>query len=92
VARGGKLTRIRAVPWLLLFEAVRTLQSHVMDDLSPADRRRVVEILRGSHGNPMSVTSAERAELRDIAGKLDIRAAGQDLVPHLMRHARRRGR
>jgi hypothetical protein len=92
VAGAGKLTRIRAVPWLLLFEAARTLHSHVMGTLSPRERRRVTEILRASHGNPMNVTTAERAELREIAGKLDLKSVGQDLVPHFMRHARRRRR
>ena len=84
-----KLTRIRALPWLLLFEAARTLHSHVMDDLSPRDRRRVAEILRSSHGNPLSVTAGQRAELKAIASKLDLKRVGQDLVPHFVQHARR---
>ena len=92
MAKLGKLTRIRAIPWLLLFEAARTVHSHVMDDLSPRDRRRVADILRSSHGNPMNVSSAQRDELKAIAGKFDVKRVGQDLVPHFMRHARRGGR
>ena len=88
----AKLTRIRAIPWLLLFEAARTVHSHVTDTLSPADRRRVAEILRTSHGNPMKVTDRERQELRTIAGKLEFKRLGRDLVPHAVSHARRRSR
>jgi hypothetical protein len=86
------LLRIRALPWLLLFEAARTVHSHVMDTLSAKERRRVGEILRSSHGNPMNVTPAQRDELRAIAGKLDIKRLGRDLVPHMISHGRRRSR
>ena len=88
----AKLMRLRALPWLLLFEAARALHSHVMDDLSPRDRRRVAEILRSSHGNPLNVSSAQRNELRAIAAKFDVKGLGRDLVPHAVRHARRRGK
>jgi len=88
----AKLTRIRALPWLLLFEALRTVHSHVMDDLSPRERRRVTEILRASHGNPMNVSPAQREELRAIAAKFDVKGLGRDLMPHAVSHARRRGR
>ena len=88
----SRLRRIRAIPWLLLFEAARTVHSHVMDSLSPRERRRVGEILRASRGNPMNVTAAQRAELRAIAGKLDFKRLGGNLVPHAVSHARRRQR
>ena len=55
-----RFARLRAVPWLLLFEVARGVQSHVMETLSPADRRRVAEILRTSKGNPQKVTPRER--------------------------------
>ena len=86
----GKLTRIRAIPWLLLFEAARTVHSHVTDSLSPAERRRVTAILRETRGNPLNVTDAQRRELKAIAGKLDFKRMGSDFVPHAMRHARGR--
>ena len=92
MSRVGKLTRVRAIPWLLLFEASRTLHSHVMDTLSPRERKRVAEILRASRGNPMHVTPSQRDELRAIAAKLDLKRVGRDLMPHVVTHARRRGR
>ena len=80
----ARLTRIRAIPWLLLFEVARGVRSHVLDTLSPAERRRVAEILRSSHGNPSRITPRERAELKRLAGKLDLRRLGQDLVPRVV--------
>ena len=92
MALGRKLTRVRAIPWLLLFEAARTVHSHVMDTLSQRDRRRVAEILRASRGNPMHVTPEQRDELKAIASKLDVKRLGRDLVPHVVADARRRAR
>jgi len=84
-----RFARLRAVPWLLLFEVARGVQSHVMETLSPADRRRVAEILRTSKGNPQKVTPRERAELRRIAGKLDLKRLARDLVPRVVAGRRR---
>jgi hypothetical protein len=89
----GALTRIgrlRALPWLMLFEVGRGVHSHVMDTLSPAERRRVVQILRTSHGNPQNVTPRERDELRRLAGKLDLKRLGQDLAPRVIAGRKRR--
>jgi tellurite resistance protein len=87
-----RLTRIRAVPWLLVFEAVRTVHAHVNDSLSPRERRRAMEIVRSSHGLPQHVTPAQREELRAIARKLDLGHLARDLVPHMMRARGRRRR
>jgi hypothetical protein len=76
--------RIRAVPWLLLFELARGVHSHVMDSLSPAERARVGEILRKSKGRPANVTPREREELKRLAGNLDFKRLGSTLVPRVM--------
>jgi hypothetical protein len=86
------LTRIRAVPWLILFEAARTIHAHVNEKLSPAERRRVADIVRDSRGMPQNVTPSQREELRRIAAKLDLKGLGRDLVPHIVRARMRRGR
>jgi len=86
------LRRIRAVPWLLLFEVARGVHSHVMDSLSPAERQRVAEILRKSKGRPANVTSREREELKRLAGQLDFKRLGRDLVPRVVAGQRRRRR
>jgi hypothetical protein len=86
----GRLARLRAIPWLLLFEVARSVHSHVMDTLSPAERRRVSQILRNSKGNPTNVTPREREELRRLAGKLDLRRFGQDVAPRVIASRKRR--
>jgi hypothetical protein len=87
-----RLGRIRAIPWLLLFEVARSVHSHVMDTLSPAERRRVADILRKSKGNPQNVTAREREELKRLAGKLDFKRLGGDLVPRVISSQRRKHR
>jgi hypothetical protein len=87
-----RFTRIRAVPWLLFFELARGVHSHVMDTLTPAERRRVTEILRKSRGNPMKVTPRERDELRRIAGNLDVKRLARDLAPRMLGGRGRRRR
>ena len=86
----GKIARLRAIPWLLLFEVARSVHSHVMDTLSPAERRRVTQILRTSKGNPANVTPREREELRRMAGKLDLKRLGQDVAPRVIAGRKRR--
>jgi hypothetical protein len=88
----GRLSRLRAIPWLLLFEAARLFHSQVMDSLSPKERRRVTEILKKSKGMPQNVTASEREELKAIAAKLDIKRFGRDMVPHVVNQGRRRVR
>ena len=75
-----RIDRVRAVPWMMLFEGARLLHSHITDTLSPRERRRVGEILRSSHGNPLNVTPAERAELKRLAGKLDLPKLARDVM------------
>ena len=86
-----RLSRIRAVPWLLVFEVARGVRSHVMDTLTPRERRRVTEMLRKSRGRPGNLTKAEREELRRLAGKLDPKGLARDLAPRVVA-GRRRGR
>jgi len=88
----GKLARLRAIPWLLLFEVGRGMHSHVMDTLSPAERQRIAEILRNSHGNPNRISAREREELRRLGDKLDFRRLGRDLVPRVVASQRRKRR
>jgi hypothetical protein len=88
MARGRSVSRLKAVPWLLLFEGARLLRAH-LDSLTPKERRRVAEILRASRGNPQRVTPAERAELRRLAGKLDMPRLARDLMGLRARRRRR---
>ena len=84
------LSRIRAVPWLLVFEVARGVHSHVMDTLTPRERRRVTEIVRKSRGRPGNLTNAEREELRRLASKLDVKGLARDLAPRVITGRKRR--
>lgn len=86
------LTRLRALPWLALFEVFRTLQGHLAENLSAADRRRVSDIVRKSKGDPRRVSARDREELRRIAGKLNLATLARDLAPSATRLRRGGGR
>jgi hypothetical protein len=86
------MTRLKVLPWLLLFEAANTLRAHLTDNLSPEDRRRVVRIVRDAKGDPRKVAARDRDELRAIAGRLDLLTLARDLVPLAGRASGKRGR
>jgi hypothetical protein len=85
-----KLSSIKKVPWLLVYELGRLTHGHIMDRTSPADRRRVMDLVRRSHGDPRRLTRRERDELAAIARKLDVKQLASALSPSLMRHRLRR--
>jgi hypothetical protein len=82
----AKLTSLKKVPWLLVFELARMTHGHVMDRTSPADRRKVMDAVRRSHGDPRRLTKRDRDELRAIAQKIDVKQLAGALSPSLMRH------
>jgi hypothetical protein len=86
------LLRLRALPWLVLFEAARAVHSHVGEHLSASDRHRVAEIVKGAKGDPRRVSARERNDLKAIARKLDLASLGRELVPTIGRAAVGRGR
>jgi hypothetical protein len=86
----SKLSSVKKIPWLLVFELARMTHGHVMDRTSPADRRKVMDAVRRSHGDPRKLTKRDRDELRDIAQKLDVKQLAGALSPSLMRHRLRK--
>jgi hypothetical protein len=84
------LTRIRTVPWLVLFELARTTKAHLDERLTDKDRRRVAEILRATKGDVRKLSDRERADLRRIAGRLDIPGLARSVAPTATRLRRRR--
>jgi hypothetical protein len=89
-ASSSKLSSLKKVPWLLVFELARMTHGHLMDRTSPADRRRVMDLVRSSHGDPRKLTKRERDELRAIAQKVDVKQLAGALSPSLMRHRLRK--
>jgi hypothetical protein len=61
----------RFAPWLVLFEVLRAGRAH-WDQLDPDDRRRVTDLMRRTKADPRRLTSADRAELRDLAKRLKL--------------------
>jgi hypothetical protein len=86
----SKLSSVKKVPWLLVFELARMTHGHVMDRTSPADRRKVMDAVRRSHGDPRRLTKRDRDELRAIAQKIDVKQLAGALSPSLMRHRLRK--
>jgi hypothetical protein len=84
----------RLAPWLIVFEVLRAGQAH-WGRLDPADRRRVSELMRRTHGNPANLTPAERAELLAVGRRMRLGRLGFSMATAAIigrRRHRRRGR
>jgi hypothetical protein len=82
--------RVRALPWATLVQVAFVLGRRV-GKLSPRDRARLGSLLRESRGWPGRLRAKERAELRKLVGKLDLKSMGRELTP-LARGRRRKRR
>jgi hypothetical protein len=60
--------------------------------LSSKERARLAHLARTSGGRPGNLTSKERAELRGLVGKLDLKSLGRELLPLARRRRGRRRR
>ena len=84
----------RLVPWLIVFEVLRAGRDH-WGRLDPADRRRVSDLMRRTHGNPGNLTPADRAELLAIGRSMHLGRLGFSMATAAVvgrRRHRRRGR
>jgi hypothetical protein len=73
-------TMRRKIPWIVVFEVAMMMRSR-WKELPPDDRRRLAGLARRSHGNPLNLTRAERADFRRIASGLDLPGMARDFVP-----------
>jgi hypothetical protein len=85
----SKRDRLKALPWAALLRAGVLVGSR-WRALSERDRSRLSRLVRQSGGRPGNLSAKERRELRRLAGKLDLKGMGRELLP-LVR-ARRGGR
>jgi hypothetical protein len=74
-----KRGRIKALPWAALLQAVTVIARH-WRSLAKKDRERLTELVRDSGGRMSNLSAKERAELRKLAGKLDIKRIGLELA------------
>jgi hypothetical protein len=79
----------RALPWALVLQAVIVVGRRVAS-LSSRDRTRLLALVRESRGVPGRLGTRDRAELRKLLGKLDVRGMARELVPLTGRRGRRR--
>jgi hypothetical protein len=78
------------VPWALLLEMGLVLGRR-WRTLSEKEQARLVRLLRSSRGRFDRLSPKERAELRKLVRKLDLKRAGSELRP-LLGSGRRRQR
>jgi hypothetical protein len=76
----ASLLRVRAMPWLMVFELAVTLRKH-WQRLEPADRTRLAELVRKSQGRPNRLTAEERADMRRLVAKLEPGQIARSVVP-----------
>ncbi|MFI4989686.1 MAG: hypothetical protein ACHQHO_02055 [Solirubrobacterales bacterium] len=86
---------VGAVPWLTLTRAAMIV-SRRWNALSARERARLAELVTESRGRISNLSLKQRAELRKLARKLDLKGMGRELWP-LFRgsragRGRRRGR
>jgi hypothetical protein len=86
----SKLDRLRALPWVALAQ-VGVLAARRWRSLSGKDRARLTRLARASRGRPGNLSAKERAELRSLLRKLDLRSLAAELFA-LSRSRRRRRR
>ena len=77
-SKKSKRERFKALPWAALAQAVFAIRRH-WQSLSEKDRARLSDLARESGGRWGNLTAKERAELRKLAGKLDLKGLRREL-------------
>jgi hypothetical protein len=85
------LTRVRAMPWIMVFELAVTLRRH-WKRLEPAERAELAELVRKSQGRPARLDAAERMRVRRLVAKLEPGQIARSVVPIGRRAAKGRRR
>jgi hypothetical protein len=85
----SRLDAAKALPWAALLQGT-VVVGRRWQALSKAERERLTGLVRESGGRLGSLSEKERKELRKLAGKLDLRGMGDELMA--LRRRGRRGR
>jgi hypothetical protein len=85
----SKLARANVLPWAALLQAGVAFNKR-WRSLSEHDRARLLGLLRESGGRIGKLSAKERKELRKLAGKLDLKGMGRELLPLLRGRGRKR--
>jgi hypothetical protein len=82
---------VGAVPWLTIAR-VAMVVSRRWNALSAKERARLAQLVGESRGRVGNLSIKQRAELRKLARKLDLKGLGRELWPLVRGGRRRRGR
>ncbi len=75
----SKAERAKALPWAAALQVVVVLGRR-WKSLSANERERLKGLLAASGGRLNRLSDKERKELRKLAGKLDLKGMGRDLL------------
>ncbi len=75
----SKRERVKAIPWAVLFEAGVIVRGR-WRSLPQRERTQLVLLARRSRGWPGNLSAGERAELRRLLVRLDMRDLAAELV------------
>jgi hypothetical protein len=87
----SKLDRLRALPWVALAQVTVAIARR-WRALSDKERARLTRLARASRGRPGNLSLKERAELRALVRKLELRGIAGELHALTRRGRGRRGR
>jgi hypothetical protein len=85
------ITRVRAMPWVMVFELAITLRKH-WRRLEPKERARLTELIKKSQGRPGNLSASERKDVRKLVAKLEPGSIARSVMPIGRRAAKSRKR
>lgn len=72
--------RVRAMPWVMVFELAITLRRH-WRLLEPVERAELAALIKKSQGRPGRLDAAERRAVRRLVAKLEPAQIARSVVP-----------
>ena len=85
------LSRVRAMPWVMVFELAVTLRKH-WKRLAPDERTELAALIKKSQGRPSRLNAGERRRVRGLVAKLEPGQIARSVVPIGRRARSRRSR
>ena len=85
------ISRVRAMPWVMVFELAVTLRRH-WKRLEPGERAELAALIKKSQGRPGRLDAGERLQVRRLVAKLEPGQIARSVVPigRRARNSRRR--
>ena len=74
------ISRVRAMPWVMVFELAVTLRRH-WKRLEPTERAELAELIRKSQGRPGNLDAAERMRVRRLVAKMEPGQIARSVMP-----------